>query len=67
MENITTRAHTHPTYIPLHLNYEKMKVTLVCFVFVFGDYVFKKKEKKDIHSYSCVERRFVMSVSIFII
>ncbi len=39
MENITTGAHTHPTYIPLHLNYEKMKVTLVRFVFVFGDYL----------------------------
>ena len=35
MENITTTQHTHPTYIPLHLNYEKMKVTLTFVFFIF--------------------------------
>lgn len=43
MENITSRAHTHPTYIPLHLNYEKMKVTLV-YLFSATMYIWEERK-----------------------
>ena len=62
MENITTTVHTHPTYILLHLNYEKMKVTLVLRICFLRLCIYKER-----HSHSCVEGRFVMSMSIFII